>query len=161
MNSNIWLRSARVLVGALFIPFSWQLIGIPAAWLLFGYPIGRLLIVSVEDRFLSPSPHPVVVHFIHLTSGVYFVTRFICFMLVYYAVFYYYHGENDTAYMLILGVHFIIIGCMYIFLLCYGLYFNLNIEEIVAKYDKEFNKERMDNNKEYDHNHEMEKLELL
>ena len=151
MNSNIWLRSAMVLFGALFIPAAWQMFGIPVAWLLFGYPIGRLMIVSVEDRFLSPSTHPVITHFIHLTSGVYFVTRFIGLMLLYYAVFFYYHdhGENELAYRLIISLNLDLIGCMYIFLLCYGLYFNLNIEGwIIMKTT-------------ITHNHEMEKLELL
>ena len=151
MNSNILLRSARVLFGALFIPTSWQLIGIPVAWLLFDYPIGRLMIVSVEDRFLSPSTHPVVIHFIHLTSGLYFGTCYIG--LISLISLDRDHEENATAGpKLTTVVGFCLYDCMYTFLFCYGLYFNLNIEEIVAKYDKEFNKERMDNNKEYDHN---------
>ena len=133
MNNNILLRSAMVLVGALFIPAAWQLIGIPAAWLLFGYPIGRLMIVSVEDRFLSPSPHPVVIHFIHLTSGVYFGTRLIC--LISFISLDLDHEENEIA-LIIFFVNFILIVCMYIFLLCYGIYFNINIEKIAAKYDK-------------------------
>ena len=133
MNSNILLRSARVLFGALFIPFSWQMFGIPVAWLLFGYPIGRLMIVSVEDRFLSPSPHPVVIHFIHLTSGVYFGTRLIC--LISFISLDLDHEENEIA-LIIFFVNFILIVCMYIFLLCYGIYFNINIEKIAAKYDK-------------------------
>ena len=133
MNNNILLRSARVLFGALFIPFSWQMFGIPVAWLLFDYPIGRLMIVSVEDRFLSPSPHPVVIHFIHLTSGVYFGTRLIC--LISFISLDLDHEENEIA-LIIFFVNFILIVCMYIFLLCYGIYFNINIEKIAAKYDK-------------------------
>ena len=142
MNSNILLRSARVLFGALFIPTSWQLIGIPVAWLLFGYPIGRLLIVShkVEDRLLSPSTHPVVIHFIHLTSGLYFGTCYIG--LISLISLGHDLEENATALpKLTTVVGFCLYYCMYIFLFCYGIYFNTNIEKIVAKHDKEFNKE--------------------
>ena len=124
MNNNILLRSAMVLVGALFIPAAWQLIGIPAAWLLFGYPIGRLMIVSVEDRFLSPSPHPVVIHFIHLTSGVYFSTCFI--KLISLISLDHDHEENATARpKLTTVVGITLVNYMYIFLLCYGLYLSL------------------------------------
>ena len=122
------------------------LLFIPVAWLLFGYPIGRLMICS--NRFLSHSNHPVVIHFIHRTSGVIFGASFLNFIIL--MSFYYDHGA-------ISDVRFAV--CMYILLLCYGIYFNTNIEKIVAKYDKEFNKERTENNnnKEYYQNHEMEK----
>ena len=126
--NNIWTISTMVFSGLI-------LLFIPIAWLLFGYPIGRAMIFS-EDRCLSDSTHPVVTHFIHWTTGIIFGMNFLNYIIAF--AIYYDHGKNAIA-------GFILV-CIYFFLLCYLLYFNTNIKKIEAKYDKEFNKERMDNN---------------
>jgi NADH:ubiquinone oxidoreductase subunit 5 (subunit L)/multisubunit Na+/H+ antiporter MnhA subunit len=149
------LQDKLYLIGVVVSSLSTVIIAV--AWL-FGYPIGRLIVSDkVKDRSLSPSTHPVVIHFIHLASGVIlgnFFLNFIVAMAVYHD-----HGENEAAISLMITVNLILTVGMYIPIYFYGIYLDTNIEKIIAKYDKEFNKERM-NNKEYYQNREMEQLEL-
>ena len=87
---------------------------------MFGYPFGRLIVVldKVEDRFLSP--HPVVIQFIHLASGVVVGTSFSNFIIG--MALYYDHGENETAIKLTLVVSSILSVGMYIYIYRYGIY---------------------------------------
>jgi hypothetical protein len=126
---------------------------IGVAWLLFGYPIGRAIVSDkVED--IVPFTHPVVIHFIQLTSGVMLCTSFLTSMLLIAAKVYYDHGGEQIASAFIRFGYIFYIG-MIIFISCYGFYFNTNIEKIAAKYEKEISKQ-MDNTSYHpNNNHEM------
>jgi hypothetical protein len=115
---------------------------IGVAWLLFGYPIGRAIVSDkVED--MVPFTHPVVIHFIQLTSRVILGTFFLNFMVLIAAKVEYDHGEKETASAFIrLGCN-LFIGMVFV-ISWYGFYFNTNIEKIAAKYEKEISKQ-MDN----------------
>jgi hypothetical protein len=116
---------------------------IGVAWLLFGYPIGRAIVSDkVED--MVPFTHPVVIHFIQLTSGVMLCTSFLTSMLLIAAKVYYDHGGEQIASAFIRFGYIFYIG-MIIFISCYGFYFNTNIEKIAAKYEKRMNKQHHNN----------------
>jgi uncharacterized membrane protein SpoIIM required for sporulation len=57
---------------------------------------------------------------------------------------YYDHGEKETSSAFSLFGCILIIGMVF-FNWCYGFYFNINIEKIAAKYEKEISKQ-LDNN---------------
>ena len=126
---------------------------IGVAWLLFGYPLGRIFVSDkVEDTV--PFTHPVVIHFIQLTSRVMLCTFFLNFMLSIAAKVYYDHGEKETASAFSSFGLFLIVG-MILFNSCYGFYFKSNIAKIAAKYEKEISKQ-MDNTSYHpNNNHEM------
>jgi hypothetical protein len=137
---------------------------IGVAWLLLGYPIGRAIVSDkVEDTV--PYTHPVVIHYIQLTSGVMMGTFFLSFMVAIAAKVEYDHGEKETSSALSFFGFILFVG-MFFFIYFYGSYFNTNIEKIAAKYEKGISKQ-MDNNKNHHpinhhHNdHEMiNKLEM-
>jgi hypothetical protein len=134
-------------------------ISIGVAWLLFDYPIGRIFVFvssssssdddkKVEDddtdtdtdtdttnMSVVPYTHPVVIHFIQLTSGVMICTYFLNFMILIIAKYYYDLGEKKTssAYRIFGCILFI---SMVLFIWYYSFYFNTNIEKIAAKYEK-------------------------
>jgi hypothetical protein len=115
---------------------------IGVAWL-FEKPIGRIFVSDkVEDTV--PFTHPVVIHFIQLTSRVILGTFFLNFMVLIAAKVEYDHGEKETASAFIVFGCILIIGMVF-FISWYGFYFNINIEKIAAKYEKEISKQ-MDNN---------------
>jgi hypothetical protein len=122
---------------------------IGVAWL-FEKPIGRIFVSDkVEDTV--PFTHPVVIHFIQLTSRVILGTFFLNFMVLIAAKVEYDHGEKETASAFIrLGCNLFI--CMIFVISWYGFYFNTNIEKIAAKYEKEISKQ-MDNKYHPNNNH--------
>jgi hypothetical protein len=123
---------------------------IGVAWLLFGYPIGRAIVSDkVED--MVPFTHPVVIHFIQLTSGVMLCTSFLTSMSFIAAKVYHDHGEKETSSAFSLFGCILIIGMVF-FISWYGFYFNINIEKIAAKYEKKISKQ-MDNNYHPNNNH--------
>ena len=112
------------------------------AWLLFEKPIGRIFVSDkVEDTV--PFTHPVVIHFIQLTSGVMLCTSFLTSMSFIAAKVYHDHGEKEASSAFSLFGCILIIGMVF-FISWYGFYFNTNIEKIAAKYEKEISKQ-MDN----------------
>jgi hypothetical protein len=84
------------------------------AWL-FGYPIGRAIIVSDKVGDVVTFNHPVVIHFIQLTSGVMLCTFSLSLMLSIVAAvavdYDYDHGEKEKA------IAFLLVCCI---LLIYG-----------------------------------------
>jgi hypothetical protein len=121
------------------------------AWLLFGYPLGQIFVSDkVEDTV--PFTHPVVIHFIQLTSRVMLCTFFLNFMLSIAAKVYYDHGEKETASAFSSFGLFLIVG-MILFNSCYGFYFKSNIAKIAAKYEKEISKQ-MDSKYHPNNNHD-------
>jgi hypothetical protein len=116
---------------------------IGVAWLLFGYPLGRIFVSDkVEDTV--PFTHPVVIHFIQLTSRVILGTFFLNFMSLIAAKVYHDHGEKETSSAFSLFGCILIIGMVF-FISWYGFYFNTNIEKIAAKYEKRMNKQHHNN----------------
>jgi hypothetical protein len=71
-------------------------------------------------------------------------TLFLNFMVAIAAKVEYDHGEKETSSALS-SFGCILFDCMIIFIYCYCLYFNINIEKIAAKYEKKISKQ-MDNN---------------
>jgi hypothetical protein len=116
---------------------------IGVAWLLFGYPIGPMFVSDkVEDTV--PFTHPVVIHFIQLTSGVMLCTSFLTSMSFIAAKVYHDHGEKEASSAFSLFGCILIIGMVF-FISWYGFYFNTNIEKIAAKYEKRMNKQHHNN----------------
>jgi hypothetical protein len=130
---------------------------IDIAWL-FGYPISQLLHIlsdKVDDNKTSvvTTNHPVVIHFIRLTSGVILGTFSVLFMSLIATAVGSDRGEEDIASAFShVGSLILVVGIV-MFPSCYGFYFNKNIEKIVAKYEKEVINEEKRMNKEYYHNH--------
>ena len=123
---------------------------IGVAWLLFEKPIGRIFVSDkVEDTV--PFTHPVVIHFIQLTSRVMLCTFFLNCMSLIAAKVYHDHGEKETSSAFSLFGCILIIGMVF-FISWYGFYFNINIEKIAAKYEKKISKQ-MDNNYHPNNNH--------
>jgi hypothetical protein len=127
-------------------------VSIAVAWL-FGYPIGRAIVSDkVED--MVPYTHPVVIHFIQLTSGVMLCTFFLNFMLSIVAKVFHDHGEKETASAFCVLCCILYTSGMVFFISCYGLYFNINIEKIAAKYEKEISKQMDNTSYHSNNNHE-------
>jgi hypothetical protein len=123
---------------------------IGVAWLLFEKPIGRIFVSDkVEDTV--PFTHPVVIHFIQLTSRVMLCAFFLSFMLSIAAKVYYDHGEKETSSASSSFGLFLFDG-MILFNWCYGFYFKTNIAKIAAKYEKEISKQ-MDSKYHPNNNH--------
>ena len=123
---------------------------IGVAWLLFEKPIGRIFVSDkVEDTV--PFTHPVVIHFIQLTSRVMLCAFFLSFMLSIAAAVDYNHGEKETSSASSSFGLFLYDG-MILFNWCYGFYFKTNIAKIAAKYEKEISKQ-MDSKYHPNNNH--------
>jgi hypothetical protein len=106
---------------------------IGVAWL-FGYPIGRIFVSDKVENTI-PSTHPIVIHFIQITSRVTLGAFILNFLVLIAAKNYNDLGEKEKA--LLAAIHFGYIQiCMVIFLFYYCLYFGKNIEKIASKYDK-------------------------
>jgi hypothetical protein len=115
---------------------------IGVAWL-FENPIGRIFVSDkVEDTV--PFTHPVVIHFIQLTSGVMLCTSFLTSMSFIAAKVYHDHGEKEASSAFSLFGCILIIGMVF-FISWYGFYFNTNTEKIAAKYEKRMNKQHHNN----------------
>jgi hypothetical protein len=136
-RTDIQFRSLFNFIGAGSLTAS-----IGVAWL-FKNPIGRIFVSDkVEDTV--PFTHPVVIHFIQLTSRVILGTFFLNFMSLIAAKVYHDHGEKETSSAFSLFGCILIIGMVF-FISWYGFYFNTNTEKIAAKYEKRMNKQHHNN----------------
>jgi hypothetical protein len=132
-RTNIQFRGG-IITGIVVYGLSTVIVAI--GWL-FGRPIGQIFLSDkVEDTI--PYTHPVVIHFIQLTSGAMMSTLFVVFIVHMFAGVYYDRGERETASALILFGCTLLDGMVF-FTFCYGFYFNTNIVKIAAKYEKEIN----------------------